>query len=644
MTCGKNSPEAEVLEINITTSKGGVMLSSAKSRKAGKTLLQTLFFFLLVTQICFAQGSWNQTTTAEFNTNINFNIHTGNDEMKLTNDVGNGLDGDFYVPPGGTVKTDNVKTFVTGNNPSGQNAIQVSSSSGFQIGEEVLLITMQDNNPDLNNNIAGQYEFKRIINKTATALVFQDNLIKSYNSSGKKHQVLKVPNYNNVTIDVGGVLTCDDWDGYIGGIVCFRSKGHIQILALAKIDCSIKGFRGGIAVTGTPGFAAEGIFGLGVAGPSSNSNGGGGGNAYYSYGGGGGGGSYGTFGTKGQPASGGGDSGIVVGTQFLSKLLMGGGGGSGNVGYIGSGSSGTGGNGGGIIYLSCDSLQIIGKLVSDGGNGGNPINATHTGGSGAGSGGSIYIISTKVIYLGNNFVTAQGGIGSNGTEANKRGGNGGLGRIRVDAPAVNGTSHPPVGYIGTSYAYLGTSTTPIITKPADQFWGILNFDVNTGSPGTSIAVDVLNSDGSVLLDSVPSGSNLNYLGLQQSKNSIKLMAGLQTSYGNQTPILFDWAVEWTITDVNDIPSSMPENYSVSQNYPNPFNPSTTIKYSIPEINKVMLKLFNLLGEEVATLVNEEKVAGYYTVEFNAATLPSGVYFYQLQAGSFTETKKMILLR
>ena len=85
-------------------------------------------------------------------------------------------------------------------------------------------------------------------------------------------------------------------------------------------------------------------------------------------------------------------------------------------------------------------------------------------------------------------------------------------------------------------------------------------------------------------------------------------------------------------------------YNLDQNYPNPFNPYTKIKYSIPEMSKVSLTLFNLLGEEVTTLVNEEKTAGNYTVEFIASSLPSGVYFYQLKAGEYTSVKKMILLK
>jgi hypothetical protein len=99
-----------------------------------------------------------------------------------------------------------------------------------------------------------------------------------------------------------------------------------------------------------------------------------------------------------------------------------------------------------------------------------------------------------------------------------------------------------------------------------------------------------------------------------------------------------------LTGVHDHGSLIPGEYILYQNYPNPFNPSTTIKYSIPELSRVTLKVFNVLGEEVTTLVNEEKIAGNYSIEFNASNLPSGVYFYRLQAGSFTETKKMLILK
>ena len=82
-----------------------------------------------------------------------------------------------------------------------------------------------------------------------------------------------------------------------------------------------------------------------------------------------------------------------------------------------------------------------------------------------------------------------------------------------------------------------------------------------------------------------------------------------------------------------------------QNFPNPFNPSTTIYYSIPEISFVTLKVYDVLGIEITTLVNEEKPAGSYEVEFSAAGgLPSGVYFYLLNSGNVIETKKMILLK
>ena len=89
-------------------------------------------------------------------------------------------------------------------------------------------------------------------------------------------------------------------------------------------------------------------------------------------------------------------------------------------------------------------------------------------------------------------------------------------------------------------------------------------------------------------------------------------------------------------------------FQLLPNYPNPFNPTTTIKYSIPTNGFVELSVFNALGEEVATLVNEFKEAGNYEINFNAGFTPgeltSGIYFYRLQANNFTQTKKMILLK
>ncbi|HSR18956.1 MAG TPA: T9SS type A sorting domain-containing protein, partial [Ignavibacteriaceae bacterium] len=90
--------------------------------------------------------------------------------------------------------------------------------------------------------------------------------------------------------------------------------------------------------------------------------------------------------------------------------------------------------------------------------------------------------------------------------------------------------------------------------------------------------------------------------------------------------------------------SLPTEFMIIQNYPNPFNPSTTISYSILTSEFVTLKVFDVLGSEVATLVNEEKPAGSYNVNFNAINLPSGVYLYKFQAGSFIQTRKMILMK
>ncbi len=102
-------------------------------------------------------------------------------------------------------------------------------------------------------------------------------------------------------------------------------------------------------------------------------------------------------------------------------------------------------------------------------------------------------------------------------------------------------------------------------------------------------------------------------------------------------------VHTSFNDIKIVPG-LPTEYSISQNYPNPFNPSTRIDFSIPKISKVVLKVYNMLGQEVTTLVNEELSAGNYKYDFNAINLASGIYIYRLQAGDYSFTKKMTLLK
>jgi Secretion system C-terminal sorting domain len=107
----------------------------------------------------------------------------------------------------------------------------------------------------------------------------------------------------------------------------------------------------------------------------------------------------------------------------------------------------------------------------------------------------------------------------------------------------------------------------------------------------------------------------------------------------------DDLISYVATGVNDeVSNQTPDNYLLSQNYPNPFNPSTKISWQTPVGNWQILKIYDVLGTEIATLIDEFKSAGKYEVDFDASGLPSGIYFYRLQAGSFTETRKLLLIK
>jgi hypothetical protein len=114
----------------------------------------------------------------------------------------------------------------------------------------------------------------------------------------------------------------------------------------------------------------------------------------------------------------------------------------------------------------------------------------------------------------------------------------------------------------------------------------------------------------------------------------------------------DFNGSFEYSNVVEVIVQEPNEFSLSQNYPNPFNPSTKIKYQIPHITfrqaqshiLVTLKVYDVLGNEIETLINEEKPTGSYEVNFSASELPSGVYFYQLRTGNYIDTKKMVLIK
>jgi hypothetical protein len=124
-------------------------------------------------------------------------------------------------------------------------------------------------------------------------------------------------------------------------------------------------------------------------------------------------------------------------------------------------------------------------------------------------------------------------------------------------------------------------------------------------------------------------------------DDLSLTHSLTLSY-RLKQINFDGTFEYS--DVINVNVEIPLEYTLEQNYPNPFNPSTTIKYSIAEDGYVKLAIYNTLGEEVASLVNNNQKAGRYEVSFNAGKLSSGVYVYRIETSNYTASKKLILLR
>ena len=142
-----------------------------------------------------------------------------------------------------------------------------------------------------------------------------------------------------------------------------------------------------------------------------------------------------------------------------------------------------------------------------------------------------------------------------------------------------------------------------------------------------------------------SGKTIGYIFLSKSGASVQVTAKdtLQPDNGTIQVSSVGWSGPISTTGVR-VTDRIPTEFALRQNFPNPFNPSTTISYQVPQTGLVLLKVYNLLGQEVTTLVNEEQKAGYRLVQWNASNTATGVYFYRLQAGGFVASKKLLFLR
>ncbi len=137
--------------------------------------------------------------------------------------------------------------------------------------------------------------------------------------------------------------------------------------------------------------------------------------------------------------------------------------------------------------------------------------------------------------------------------------------------------------------------------------------------------------------------------ITSGKNSIisttgQTVIGVASNSSNINKVGFWYQAGDLVTSVEQISNTLPKQFKLQQNYPNPFNPLTTIEFALPKRTSVKLQVFDLLGRQVTTLLDEELQPGEYQVTFEAEGLPSGVYFYRIQADGFVRTKKLLLLQ
>lgn len=232
-----------------------------------------------------------------------------------------------------------------------------------------------------------------------------------------------------------------------------------------------------------------------------------------------------------------------------------------------------------------------------------------------GTGGTQGLYYQAVAFVDNN----NGLIGSSGSNIIKTT-NGGLTFSNVTAPPI----------LGTSFAVMNMTS----VKSA----GIIRMACDTG--GGTILMRTSNLGTSWIQETLPPSAAVNIIADMEFLNEHLGFAVI----GSATVPLGGFLKYGPSSSINPINSEVPDGFKLEQNYPNPFNPGTTIKFAVPKAQYVTLKVYNNLGKELDVLVSEFMAAGNYSVFYDAAKLPSGVYFYKITTDSFTDIKKMMLIK
>ena len=219
---------------------------------------------------------------------------------------------------------------------------------------------------------------------------------------------------------------------------------------------------------------------------------------------------------------------------------------------------------------------------------------------------------------------------------------------RNDTPGQNAAPSIPTGLNATVQADSTVLLTWIAANDDHTPASALTYDLVIRRRGTHVVTKLnIGEEPFIIPTHLPEPGNISAVtdwsltGLSEGQYEWAIRA-IDASYSEGPIAIGEFSIG--ISTTADQIDKLPGVYNIEQNYPNPFNPTTTIKYSIPEKGLVTLKVYNALGEEVVTLVDEVKQAGNYNVSFDASSLSSSIYFYRMQAGSFIETKKMVLMK